>query len=157
MDMPATQKLRKWHFLMLGATLILLSAYLWYWNWRALGIPKPLQPEHLMTITSFVVGLFVMCVFIYRLSRRQLTIMLIGEVIVNLLASLATLWIFRTYPKIFDWLCPMELADASAAYLADWRQYFLTPALYAIHIGLLLLFIMSLVMFLVRKPTDQPE
>jgi hypothetical protein len=157
MDMPITQKLRKWHFLALGGTLILLSIYLWYWNWRSLGIPAPLRPEHYLTAATYMVGVLVLVAFVFRLNKRQETIMLIGMVIVNLLAALVTVWIFNSFPTIFDWLCPMELSDASPEYLADWKQHFLTPALYMVHGGLLLLWVVTLVMFLVRKPTDQPE
>jgi hypothetical protein len=155
--MPATVKLRKWHFLLLGGSLILLSAYLWYWNWRHLGIPLPLRPEHYITIVTFLVGLFVLCVFVYRLTRQQLTIMLVGMVLVNLLMAMITLWIYRTFPIIFDLLCPLDLEAAAPAYLADWKANFLTPALYVIHGGLLVLWLACLVMFLVRKPEDQPD
>jgi hypothetical protein len=153
-DIP---KLRKWHFLFLGSALILLSALLWYWNWRHLGIPSPLRAEHLMTAVSLIVGFFILGVFVYRLNRVQVTIMLVGAVIVNLLAALTTLWIFRAYPAFFELIRPMELTAYDPAYIADWRDYFLTPAVYGLHIGLLLLWAESLVMFLIRKPTDQPE
>ena len=155
--MPKTQRLRKWHFLLLGGSLILLSLYLWYWNWRSLGIPAPLKPEHFLTIVTYIVGVLVLGIFIYRLNRRQVTIMLLGMVVVNLLAALVSLWAFRSFPTIFDWLCPLDITQASTEYLADWRRYFLTPAVYMIHGGLLLLWITSLVMFLVRNPTDDPE
>jgi len=155
--MPITQKLRKWHFLLLGGTLVLLSLYLWYWNWRSLGIPAPLKPEHFLTIVAYIVGVLVLGVFIYRLNRRQVTIMLIGMVVVNLLAALASLWAFRSFPTIFDWLCPLDITQASPEYLADWRQYFLIPAVYMIHGGLLLLWLTSLIMFFVRNPADDPE
>jgi len=156
-DMAFTQKLRKWHFLFLGSSLILLSGYLWYWNWRRLGIPQPLRPEHYMTLASFVVGLFVLGIFVVRLTRRQVTIMLVGLILVNLVAALGTLWIYRTYPLFFDLLRPAELADYDPEYINNWRTLFMTPALYLMHGGLLLLWIESLVMFFVRKPTDQPE
>jgi hypothetical protein len=42
-------------------------------------------------------------------------------------------------------------------FIDEWRINFLTPALYAVHIGLLLLWGVSLVMFLIRKPSDEPE
>jgi hypothetical protein len=51
----------------------------------------------------------------------------------------------------------MPLSDASPEYLSEWKAFFLTPAVYAAHIGLLVLWIESLVMFLIRKPTDDPE
>ena len=51
----------------------------------------------------------------------------------------------------------MELEAAAPAYLADWKASFLTPALYVIHGGLLVLWVACLVMFLVRKPEDQPD
>ena len=155
--MAITRKLRKWHFLFLGTSLILVSAFLWYWNWRRLGIPSPLRPEHFTTILSFILGVFVLGVFIYRLNRKQVVIMLIGMVIVNLLGAMVTLWAFRSFPAIFDLLCPMPLSDASPEYLSEWKAFFLTPAVYAAHIGLLVLWIESLLMFLIRKPTDDPE
>lgn len=150
------KKLRKWHFLLLGGSLVLLSAYLWYWNWRTLGIPSPLRPEHYLTTVCFLVGIGVLGVFIYRLTRRQVTIMLVMMVIVNLLAALITLWINRTFPTIFNLLCPRDYLVEDAAYLSSWRQFFLTPALYMLHGGLLVLWLTTLVMFLVRKPGDQP-
>ena len=156
-DMPFTQKLRKWHFLFLGSSLILLSGYLWYWNWRRLGIPQPLRPEHFMTLTSFIVGLFVLGIFVVRLTRRQVTIMLVSLILVNLTAALGSLWIYRTYPLFFDLLRPTELAEYDPEYINRWRALFMTPALYLMHGGLLLLWVESLVMFFVRKPTDQPE
>jgi len=155
--MATTQKLRKWHFLFLGFSLILVSAILWYWSWRHLGIPSPLRPEHFTTIASFILGVFVLGVFVYRLNRKQVLIMLIGMVIVNLLASLVTLWAYRSFPTIFEILCPMSLSEANPEYLSEWRSYFLTPAVYASHIGLLILWIESLVMFLIRTPYDRPE
>jgi exosortase/archaeosortase len=155
--MPSNIKLRKWHFLALGGTLILLSAYLWYWNWRSLGIPAPLRPEHYLTIASYVVGVLVLVAFVFRLNKQQATIMLVGMVVVNLVAALVSLWIFRNYTTVFDWLCPMDLSQATPAYLADWKQYFLTPALYIIHGGLLLVWVVTLVIFIVRNPADQPE
>ena len=155
--MATKRRLRKWHFLLLGTSLVLIGLFLWYWNWRRLGIPSPIQPEHFITIVTYVTGVFVLGVFIYRLNRKQVTIMLVGMVIVNLLAALGTLWAYRTYPRIFDLLCPLEVSEASESYLMDWKDLFLTPVLYAAHAGLLLLWIESLVMFLIRKPTDTPE
>lgn len=155
--MAMTSKLRKWHFLFLGGSLILLSVYLWYWNWRSLGLPVPLQPEHCITLLSFLVGLFVLGLFVIRLNRRQVIIMLVGMVIVNLLAALGTLWVFRTYPAFFSLIRPGDLVAYDPAYVEDWRLYFLTPMLYLIHGGMLLIWAESLVMFFVRKPDDQPE
>ncbi len=83
--------------------------------------------------------------------------MLVGMVIVNLLAALGTLWAYRSFPTIFDILCPLDVSEATDAYLRDWKAYFLTPAIYAAHGGLLLLWIENLVMFLIRKPADDPE
>lgn len=154
--MPITQKLRKWHFLLLGSTLVLLSGYLWYWNWRVQGLPSSLRPEHYLIIVCFVVGIFVLGAFVYRLTRQQVTIMLLYMILVNLVAALVTLWIYRSYPDIFNILCPQEFNNFDAAYLAEWREVFLAPALYLLHGGLLLVWVASLVMFLVRKPGDQP-
>ncbi len=155
--MALKRKLRKWHFLLLGTSLVLVAAFLWYWNWRRLGIPSPIQAEHFLTIASYIMGVFVLGVFIYRLDRKQVAIMLVGMVIVNLLGALGTLWVYRSFPTIFEILCPLDISEATEAYLSDWKLYFLTPALYAIHAGLLLLWIENLVMFLIRKPTDHPE
>jgi predicted permease len=152
-----TRKFRKWHFLLLGGVLVLVSAFLWYWNWRWLGIPKPLQPEHFATIAAFFMGIFVLGVFIYRLDKKQVTIMLLYMVMVNMLAALVTLWIYRTFPAIFEILCPQDLSETSPDYLMDWKDFVLTPALYAMHAGLLSLWLDSLVIFLLRKPTDHPE
>ncbi len=155
--MTVTRKLRKWHFLMLGWSLMLLSMYLWYWNWRGLGIPTPLRPEHGITLVTFLVGLFVLGLFVYRLTKRQVSIMLVGMVIANLLAALGTLWIFRTYPAFFSLIRPADLDAYDPVYIEDWRNYFLTPALYLIHGGMLLIWAECLVMFFVRKPEDQPD
>jgi hypothetical protein len=150
-------RLRKWHFLLLGGTLILVSVFLWYWDWRHLGIPSPLSAEHCITIASFVLGFIVLGIFVYRLNLNQVRIMLVGMVLVNLAAALASLWIYRTYPAFFELLRPVAIEEYDPGYVTEWLDYFLTPALYAIHAGLLLLWAESLVMFLVRKPTDQPE
>ena len=155
--MPINQKLRKWHFLFLGGVLIFLAFYLWYWNWLTIGIPDPLQPEHWITIFSFIVGLFVLGVFIYLLTRRQVTIMLVWMILVNLLAALGTFWMFRTYPAFFGLLRPVSMGAYDPNYVILWRDSFLAPMLYLIHGGLLVLWLMALVMFLVRKPTDAPE
>ena len=153
----APQKLHKWHFLALGVVLIYLSIYLWYWNWRTLGIPWPLQPEHFMTLATYVVGLFVLGLFVFRLTRRQVTIMLVGLVLANLFAAMGTLWIYRTYPAFFQLIRPLEIEAYDPAYVADWEIYFLQPVLYLFHGGLLLLWVESLVMFFVRKPSDRPD
>jgi hypothetical protein len=155
--LPETKKLRKWHFLLLAGFLILLSVYLWYWNWRALGLPGPLQPEHGITLATYLVGVFVLGLFVYRLTRRQVTIMLVGMVAVNLLAALATLWIFRTYPVFFELLQPASLGDMGTSYAADWRAAVLNPALLLIHGGLLLIWAECLLMFFIRNPEDRPE
>lgn len=155
--MARTQRFRKWHFLFLGTSLILLSAFLWYWNWRSLGVPQPLRPEHFITIAVYITGVFVLGVFIYRLNRKQAVIMLVGMVAVNMLAALLSLWIYRSFPAIFDLVCPMDLVEATPAYLEDWKSFFLTPAIYAAHIGLLILWIENLVVFLIRQPTEDPE
>jgi hypothetical protein len=155
--MAIRRKLRKWHFLVLGTSLILVAIFLWYWNWRRIGLPLPIQPEHFITIVTYITGVFVLGVFIYRLNRKQVLIMLVGMVIVNLLAALGTLWAYRSFPTIFDILCPLDVSETTDAYLSDWKAYFLTPAIYAAHAGLLVLWIENLVMFLIRKPTDEPE
>ncbi|MDY6866942.1 MAG: hypothetical protein SVT56_03410 [Chloroflexota bacterium] len=155
--MAVTQKLRKWHFLLLGGVLIMVAAFLWYWDWRSLGLPSPLQAEHCITIAVFVVGVIVLGLFIYRLNRRQVLTMLVGMVLVNLLGVLVSLWIYRTYPTFFEILRPMEVGEYDPSYVSNWRDYFLTPAVYALHISLLLLWVESLVMFLIRKPGDDPE
>jgi len=155
-DVSLARKLRKWHFLLLGSTLVLLSAFLWYWNWRRLGIPDPLRPEHLITLATYVMGIIVLGVFIYRLTRQQVTIMLVGMIVVNLLAALLTTWIMRSYPIFFELVCPYDLSAYDPEFVSNWREFLLTPALYSLHIGLILLWVVSLVMFLIRKPGEQP-
>jgi len=155
--MPVIKKLRKWHFLLLGGTLIMVSAFLWYWDWRSLGIPSPLRAEHCITIAAFVLGIFVLGIFVYRLTRHQASIMLVGMILVNLLAALASLWVFRTYPAFFEWVRPTAMGAYDPDYISAWLVFFLTPALYALHTGLLLLWAESLVIFLIRKPADKPE
>lgn len=153
--MPMTQKFGKWHFLFLGSALILLSAFLWYWNWRALGIPVPLKPEHFITIVAFIVGFSILGLLVYLLNRRQAAIMLVGLVIVNLVIALGSLWVYRTYPAFFELLRPTELAAYDPAYVSNWERFFLTPAIFALHFGLLLLWAESLVMFMIRKRNDR--
>ncbi len=155
--MPATPKFRKWHFLLLGGALILIAGYLWYWDWRSLGLPLPLRAEHCITIFTFIVGLFVLGIFVYRLTRRQVTIMLAGLTVANVLAVLGSVWLFRTYPGVFNFLHTSTAETYDSVIIAQWRDCFMRPALYAMHIGLLLLWMESLVMFFVRKPTDRPE
>lgn len=155
--MPVIQKLRKWHFLLLGGTLILVAAFLWYWDWRTLGIPSPLRAEHFITILTYVLGVVVLGTFIVRLNRKQVTVMLVGMVVVNLLAALMTVWIYRTYPAFFELLRHKSIDAYDPAYVAEWETFFVTPALFSMHAGLLALWLESLVMFLVRKPTDDPE
>jgi len=154
---PVINRLRKWHFLLLGGTLILISAFLWYWDWRHLGIPSPLKPEHCITIAAFVLGVIVMGLFIYRLNLNQVRIMLVGMILVNLLAALVSLWIYQTYPAFFELLRPVAIEEYDPEYVTKWLDYFLTPAVFTLHTSLLLLWAESLVMFLIRKPTDQPE
>jgi hypothetical protein len=155
--MPVIQRLRKWHFLLLGGTLILVAAYLWYWDWRSLGIPSPLRAEHFITILTYVLGVVVLGIFIYRLNRKQVTIMLVGMVIVNLLAALVTTWIVRTYPLFFELIRHKSIDVYDPAYVTEWENCFIMPALTSMHIGLVVLWLESLVMFLVRKPADNPE
>lgn len=155
--MTVIKRLRKWHFLLLGSTLILIALFLWYWDWRSLGIPRPLRAEHFMTLLAMLLGFVVLGIFVVRLTRRQVTIMLIGMVITNLFAALITLWINRTYPAFFDLLRPTAIEAYDSVYVDNWRLLFLNPALYALHLGLLLLWAESLIMFFVRKPSDRPE
>ena len=155
--MPVIQKLRKWHFLLLGGTLILISAFLWYWDWRHLGIPTPLRAEHCITILCFFIGIFVLGLFIFRLTRKQVTIMLVMMIVATLGAVLGTLWIHRTYPALFELLRHKAIEDYEPTYVVEWQQYFLNPALYAINISLILLWVESVVMYFIRKPSDQPE
>jgi len=155
--MPVIQKFRKWHFLLLGGILILVAAYLWYWDWISLGIPSPLRAEHCITILTYVLGVVVLGIFVIRLSRKQVTVMLIGMVAVNLLAVLVTTWIYRTYPLFFELLRHKSIDVYDPLYVEEWENFFIMPALVSMHIGLLVLWLESLVMFLVRKPTDNPE
>ncbi len=155
--MPAIEKPRKWQFLLLGAMLILVSAFLWYWDWRSLGLPSPLRVEHYITILTYVLGVVVLAVFVYRLNRKQLTVMLVGMIVVNLLAVLMTTWIYRTYPALFELLRHKSIETYDPTYVAEWETCFIAPALFSMHAGLVALLIESLVMFLVRKPTDNPE
>ena len=155
MEKKKNVKLRKWHFLLLGSLLVFLAAYLWYWNWRTIGLPSPLQPEHYLTLASYVGGILILGLFIFRLRRDQVTIMLLWLVLVNVILALVTAWINRTYPYYFEVMQPFEISD-DPAYIADWYTFFLRPALWALHIGLLLLWVQSLVMFLVRKPGYEP-
>ncbi len=155
--MAAVKKLRKWHFLLLGVMLILISAFLWYWDWRSLGIPSPLRAEHFITLATLVVGFFVLGIFVVRLNRRQVLIMLIFMVIANLLAALVSLWINRTWPAFFELLRQPTIDEYDPRYIDLWQIYFLKPALIGLHAGLLILWIETLILFLVRKPTDDPE
>lgn len=156
MEKPKTVKFRKWHFLFLGSALVLLAGFLWYWNWRAIGLPNPLRPEHYVALAAYVVGMVVLGLFIYRLTKNQVTVMLVWLIIVNVLVALVTTWIYRTYPDFFEVMRPLGNQVYDPAYVADWQRFFLTPAIYAIHAGLLLLWAQSLVMFLVRRPGDEP-
>lgn len=155
--MPVIQKLRKWHFLLLGGTLILISAFLWYWDWRSLGIPSPLRAEHCITILCFFLGIFVLGLFIFRLTRKQVTIMLVMMIVATVASVLATLWIGWTYPAFFELVRHKGIEGYDPAYVTEWQEYFLDPALYAINISMVLLWVESVVMYFVRKPTDQPE
>lgn len=156
MEKPKSVKHHKWHFLFLGSALMLLAAFLWYWNWRVSGLPNPLGPEHYVALFAYVVGVLVLGLFIYRLTKVQVTIMLVWLIIVNVLIALVTTWIYRTYPDIFDVLRPFDMQVYDPAYIADWQRFFLTPAVYALRVGLLLLWAESLVMFLVRRPGYEP-
>ena len=156
MEKPRTINLRKWHFLFLGSALVLLAWFLWYWNWRAIGLPVPLQPEHYLTIAAYVVGVFVLCVFIFRLTKAQVTITLVWLILVNLILALVTAWIIRDARAFFDAMRPVELSEYDPAYIANWGRFFLMPMIYAAHSGLLLLLIESLVMFFIRKPDQEP-
>ncbi len=151
------EKFRKWHFLLLGAALFLTSAFLWYWDWRHLGIPSPLRVEHCITVVCFFLGVFVLGLFIYRLNRKQVTIMLVMMIVATMASVLGTLWIYRTYPVLFELLRQKVIEDYEPAYVAEWQQYFLNPVLYAINIAMVLLWVESVVMYFVRKPTDEPE
>ena len=155
--MPVIQRLRKWHFLLLGGTLILVAAFLWYWDWRTLGIPSPLRPEHFITILAYALGVIVLGIFVIRLNRKQVTIMLVGLIVVNLLAALMTVWIYQTYPALFELLRHKSIDIYDPAYVTEWETFFIAPALVSMHVGLLALWVESLLMFLVRKPTDNPE
>ncbi len=155
--MPPVHKLRKWHFLLLGTALILVSAFLWYWDWRTLGIPSPLRAEHFITFVTFVLGFGVLGIFVARLTRRQVSIMLVMMIIANLAAALLTLWINRTWPSFFILLRSTHIEEYDPRYIDLWRAFFMRPAMISFHTGLLLLWIESLAMFLIRKPSDQPE
>jgi hypothetical protein len=156
MEKPKTVKLRKWHFLFLGTSLVLLGAFLWYWNWRAIGLPNPLRPEHYVALVSYVVGMVVLGLFIFRLTKDQVTVMLVWLIIVNVLAALVTAWIYRTYPYFFEVMRPLDIYVDGPTYVDAWQRYFLAPVVYALHTGLLLLWTESLVMFLVRRPGEEP-
>ncbi len=156
MEKPRPINLRKWHFLFLGSALVLLAWFLWYWNWRAIGLPVPLQPEHYLPVIAYVVGVFVLGVFIFRLTKAQVTVALVWLIFVNLFLALLTAWINRETGAFFDLLRPVELSGYDPAYIADWGRFFLMPMIYAAHAGLLLLLIESLAMFLMRKPDQEP-
>jgi hypothetical protein len=156
MDKSKSIKLRKWHFLFVGSLMVFLSAFLWYWNWRTIGLPHPLRPEHYLMLAVYVVGLVVLGLFIFRLTKAQVTVFLVWLIIVNLVMALVTAWIYRSYPYFFEVLRPIDVVDYDPAYIVDWERYFLTPVVYSVHIGMLLLFVESLVMFLVRTPGDEP-
>lgn len=156
MEKPKTFKMRKWHFLFLGCALVFLAVLLWYWSWRTIGLPIPLQPEHYLALTSYVLGIVILGLFIYRLTKNQVTIMLLCLILMNMLGALVTSWIHRNYQEFFALLWPTGIQVTDPAYIADWRQFFLMPAVYSVHAGLLLLWAESLVMFLVRRPTDEP-
>ena len=156
MEKPKTVKFRKWHFLFLGTSLVLLAAFLWYWNWRVIGLPNPLRAEHYVVLASYVVGMVVLGLFIFRLTKDQVTVMLVWLIIVNLVAALVTAWIYRSYPYFFEVMRPIDRSVYNPTYVDDWLRYFLAPVIYAVHTGLLLLWAESLIMFLVRKPGDEP-
>lgn len=155
--MPEIQKVRKVYFLLLGSVLILVAGFLWYWDWRHLGLPSPLRAEHLITILCFIVGFFVLGLFVFRLTRRQLTIMLIMMIVANVAVALASQWIFRTYPAFFELVRHKTIEGYDPVYVEEWQRCFLNPAIYAVQIGLAALWVESLAMYFVRKPTDQPE
>jgi hypothetical protein len=156
MKNPKPRNLRKWHFLFLGSALALLGAFLWYWDWRFLGLPVPLRPEHYLALAAYVLGIFILGLFVYRLTKAQVTVMLVWLIIVNLIMALLTAWIYRTYPYFFEVMRPLDVIDYHPGYVDEWRRYFLTPVVVAVHAGLLLLWAQSLVMFLIRKPGDEP-
>ena len=155
--MPITQKLRKWHFLMLGSVLVFLSGYLWYWSWRRFGIPESTCPEHCIILATYLVGIIVLGIFIIRLDRKQVTIMLIGLVVVNLLAVTGTVIVFRNIQGFFNLISLPDHCGAIGEYIDSWCEDFLRPVIYLMHGGLILLWLLSLVMFLIRKPADHPE
>lgn len=155
MDKPNTIQLRKWHFLFVGVLMIFLSAFLWYWNWRTIGLPNPLKPEHYLNLAVYLVGILILGMFIYRLRKSQVRIMLVGMIVVNVIAALVTVWINRTYPAIFELMAPFEIS-VDPVYIADWGRCFLRPALWSIHIGLLVLWIESLIMYQIREPGHEP-
>ena len=83
--------------------------------------------------------------------------MLLGLIVVNLLMALGATWIYQTYPAFFELLRTKSLETYDPTYVEQWGLLFLTPALIALQSGMILLWIEALVMFLIRKPTDNPE
>ena len=78
--------------------------------------------------------------------------MLVMMIVATLGAVLGTLWIYRTYPALFELLRHKAIEDYEPAYVVEWQQYFLNPALYAINIAMVLLWVESVVMYFIRKP-----
>ncbi|MFH1446149.1 MAG: hypothetical protein ABIG43_01900 [Chloroflexota bacterium] len=149
-------RLSKWNFLILGVLLVAASVFLWYWDWRWLGQPSPLRPEHMITILLFLVGLVILGIFLCRLTRRQAMIAFIILIGINSLAALVTYWIQITYPAFFDLLRPLPIEEYKPEYVINWELFFLNPLLFFMHSGLLTLWLISLTMFLFRKKGEEP-
>ncbi len=150
--MPKSPHAQNWHFVLLGFLLIFLSAFLWYGNWQSTGLSDRIHPENYLTIASFVVGFFILGIAIFWMTPNQVVNAVIVLILLNLLLALFIGVIFWNCPTIYQLLRPGESQMESRESISTWADCFLVPFFYALQAGTLLLWLETMVLYMVRSP-----
>jgi hypothetical protein len=150
--MPKSPHAQNWHFLLLGFLLIFLSAFLWYGNWQSTGLSDGIHPENYLTIVSFIVGFFILGIAIFWMAPNKVVNALIVLIMLNLLVALGIGLIFQNCPTIYHLLRPAESQVESPEMIGAWADCFLVPFFYALQAGLILLWLETMVLYMVRGP-----
>lgn len=150
--MPNSPQDQNWHFILLGFLLVFLSAFLWYGNWQHAGMPDRIRPENYLTIVAFIVGFFILGIAIFWMAPNQVVTALIVLIMLNLLVALVIGVIFQNCPSFYHLLSPADSQMESPETISAWADCFLVPLCYALQAGLLLLWLETMVLYMVRGP-----
>jgi len=141
----------KKQWLLAGILLIIFAGVLWFLAWRQAGMGLPPGMEKLLPVGVLVFGFLTLSVYMMQLSLPQLDHALKILALWTSLLSIGGILSLHHYQAFFDLVHFYPIDSYQPQYLTAWRRFFYQPMLFAVWLGSLILWLLTLVFWRVGQ------